>query len=514
MTCVRQDHLVAIEMARAERSLYVFARLLWRAVEPATDFVPGIAMQAVCEHLEAVARGDIRRLVINIPPGFCKSLLTNVFFPAWMWGPQRQPHLRFLSTSYSAMLTERDNERCMRVVRSPLYQALWGDVVEIEKTGVTKIGTNHTGWKLATSVGGVATGERADYVLIDDPNDIRTAESAVVRNATNMWLREVMPTRLNSPAKSAIICIQQRTHEEDATGTLLSVGGDYCHLMIPMHYDPDRHCETSIGWSDWREVEGELAWPERYPPETVAEMSRALGPYAVAGQFEQAPVPRGGGIILREWWQEWLPRESPPVEFVLASLDTAVKEKEESDYYALTVWAVWRDPDTSTPRLLLLNAWRQRAALHVICQRVVRTCRQLRVDRLLIEDKAHGWVCQQEIVRLTGGSRFGISMFDPRRYGDKMARLLSIQHLFAEGLVYAPVVEDEGGDVSFRQWAQDVIDEVSLFPRAAHDDLCDSTSQAIRHLRDIGFALRKEEHARSEASLMKMPVDRRPLYPV
>jgi predicted phage terminase large subunit-like protein len=225
-------------------------------------------------------------------------------------------------------------------------------------------------------------------------------------------------------------------------------------------------------------------------------------------------MPRGGGIIQRDWWQEWAPKESPPVEFVLASLDTAIKEKEESDYYALVVLAVWRDPDTGTPKILLLNAWRDRAPLHEIVDRVVQTCRKLRVDRLVIEDKANGWVAQKEIMKQAAGWKFGISMFDPRRYGDKMARLLSVQHLFAEGMIYAPVTEDASGTSNWREWAQMVIDETSNFPRAKHDDLVDALSQGLRYLRDIGFALSKVEHQRDENDLGMHKKKSAPLYPV
>ncbi len=284
--------------------------------------------------------------------------------------------------------------------------------------------------------------------------------------------------------------------------------------MLPMRYDPDRHCTTEIGFSDWRVEKDELLWPERFPLEVIQEYERTMGPYAVAGQLEQAPAPRGGGIIKREWWQEWPGKESPPVEFVVASLDTAVKEEESSDYYALTIWAVWRDPDTRSPRLLLLYAWRERAPLHLIVNRVVETCRKFKVDKLVIEDKAHGWAAHQEIMRMTAGWKFGIHMFDPRQYGDKTARLLSIQHLFAEGLVYAPVTTDEAGNVAFRAWADEVIQEISIFPRAAHDDLTDTVSMALRYLREIGFALRKEEYSRDEELISKFKPKSRALYPV
>lgn len=506
--------LLAAQKSLAERHLMDFVRLMWHVVEPSTDMVEGRVLEAICEHLEAVAEGRIHHLIINVPPGTMKSLITNVFFPAWIWGPFQWPAARFLTAAYSAALTERDNERCARVMKSPLYRLLWGDIVQLERDGMAKITTRQTGWKFASSTRGTITGERGDFILIDDANDPNSVESRDVRLKAVTWIREIMPTRLNDPATGRIVNIQQRTHEEDATGTLLDMWDAYDHLMLPMRYDPERHCTTSIGFSDWRKEADELLWPERFTLAVVIGYDK-MGPYAVASQMQQAPVPRGGGIIKRDWWRPWEAKESPPLDFVLASLDTAVKEKEQDDYYALTIWGVWHDPDDDSPRLILLNAWKRRGELHEIVNDVVASCRKLKVDQLVIEDKAHGWVAQQEIRRLSGKSwKFGIAMFDPTRYGDKMARLISVQHIFSEGLVFAPVAEDEFGNVNFRKWADEVIQEVSSFPKATHDDLTDTVSMAVRFLRDIGFVLNREEHREAEPVAMEHKSRQLALYDV
>jgi len=511
---IETDELAAIERCACEASLATFVQTFWSAVEPANKLVWGDIIDAVCVHLQSVTEGKTRRLIINVPPGCTKSLTTNVFWPAWEWGPRNMPHMRYISASYSVGLTERDNQRLLQVVLSPLYRYYWGDRFSITHQGVTKVQNDKTGWKLATSVGGIGTGERADRVLIDDANNVKDVESDAVRNSTNQWLTEVMPSRLNVPARSAIVNIQQRTHEEDATGTLLAGPEDWTHLMIPMRYDPGRRCETEIGWEDWRSEEGELAWPQRFPEREVKLLAATLGPYAESGQLQQSPSPRGGGIIRYEWWQEWEPKESPPASFILGSLDTAIKEGEQNDYYAVTYWIVWHDPETETPKMLMLYGWKERAPLSDICGRVVKDCRKLKVDRLVIEDKSHGWVAQQEIRKLMKGWKFSIFMFDPRRYGDKTARLLSVQHLFSEGLIYAPVADDGAGNITWRKWADPIITNVCSFPRVAHDDETDSVSMALRHLRDIGFALRKEEHSRSVYQRDVHKSRLLPLYPV
>ncbi len=228
------------ESQRYENSLIDFSEYVWPVVEPAIPFVKGWAIEAIAEHLEAVTFGQIRRLLINVPPGFTKSLLTDVFWPAWEWGPRNMPTLRYMCAAYSNHLTERDNMRCRNIVISDRYKRLWGNRFKISNEQFTKIkfANDRTGWKLATSVGGIGTGERADRVIIDDPNNPMEMESEAFRNTTNMWFTEVIPDRLNNPRESAIVIIQQRTHEDDVSGIALSREMGYTHLMSPWNTIP------------------------------------------------------------------------------------------------------------------------------------------------------------------------------------------------------------------------------------------------------------------------------------
>ncbi len=382
-----QSGIDELTSEQCERSLMDFIRHHWEFVNPGETFVEGWAIEAICDHLEAVADGDIRRLVISVCPGFMKSLSLNVFWPAWLWGPQNQPHKRFISASYSSSLTERDNDRLIQVIMSDRYQRLWGNRFSPSRTwGKQQVMNDKTGWKMATSVSGVGTGARADFLLIDDPNSVKEAESDVVRDETNRWFLEVMPSRLSDATTGAIIVIQQRTHDEDVTGIILKKELDYEHLMVPMEYEPSRHCITSIGWQDPRGTvdgdpysealpdgeryaqQGVLAFPERFPPKAVADLRRTLGPYSYAGQYQQFPVPRGGAIFREEWWRVWPPEDFPnpapgrkvqfpPFEYTVAALDSAFTEKEESDPSAMTVWGIWRatGKSKSSPRLVASN---------------------------------------------------------------------------------------------------------------------------------------------------------------
>lgn len=518
-----ERYLAFLDRQDAEDSLYEFIKMMWHIVEPARPFVDGWHIEAICEHLEAVSDGEIKRLLINVPPGCLKSIAVDVMFPAWEWGPRRKPSMRYLCASYSQELTVRDNDRFRGVVTSERYQSNWGDAFSITSLAKIKVANDKTGFKYATSVGGVGTGERGDRIICDDPNNVKEVESDTVRYSTNHWFREVLPNRLISLKDSAIIVIQQRTHAEDVSGVILTNELGYEHLMIPMEYDAQRRCKTSIGWEDPRTRDGEYMCPALFDREGYERTKREMTPYAVAGQYQQAPSPRGGNIIMRDWWQVYDPPETksgkmsfPPMEFILASLDTAYTEKQENDYSALTVWGVWRD-DNNLPKIMLMDAWKKRLSLHGapplpgvpkgqekemwgLVEWVAHSCQRWKVDTLLIEDKAAGHSVAQEIRRLYLDNDWGTRLVTPK--GDKVARLHSVAHLWSEGVVYAPE----------RQYAEMVINEMCSFPRSAHDDLTDSASQALRWMRDSGIALRRDEGARDYARRNAIPQRHEPLY--
>lgn len=528
------------QQERCESNLIDFAEYVWPVVEPAIPFIRGWVLEAIADHLQAVTEGYIKRLLINVPPGFTKSLMTDVFWPAWEWGPRNKPWLRYMCASYSNHLTERDNMRCRNIVVSDRYKKLWGSRFNISNEQFTKVkfANDKTGWKLATSVAGVGTGERADRVIIDDANNPIEMESQVVRDNINLWFTEVIPDRLNSQKDSAIVVIQQRTHEDDVSGTALKREMGYVHLCIPMRYEPVKHVngwtedklgrqaiETFVGdladdipsellfWEDPRIKQDELAWVERFPAQICNDLERDKGPYAWAGQYQQDPVPRGGSIIKRDYWQNWKDMKFPNFEYLLGSLDTAHTAKEENDPSALTIWGLFRD-DYGNPKVMLVYAWEGWLEFHDLVSRVIDTCTvspinkgiaAFPVDKLLIEAKANGQSVGHELHRLFRGTgKLSIELIDPKKYGDKVARVHSIEHMFADEMIYAPD----------REWAEKVIKQVSMFPRGSHDDYVDSMSQALRYLRDCGFALRREEQSVVDAEEMAYHSPAVSLYPV
>jgi len=525
-----------LEAKAYEGDLISFVRYVWPIVEPAIPFVEGWALSAIADHLQAVTRGEIRRLLINVPPGFSKSLLTDVFWPAWEWGPQNHPSYRYVCASYSNHLTERDNMRCRNVVMNERYQRLWGNRFRISNEQFTKVkfANDKTGWKLATSTGGIGVGERGDRFIIDDANNTMLMESEAVRYTTNMWFTEVVPDRLNNPKESAIVVIQQRLHEEDVSGVALDRDLGYTHLCIPMEYvphgfvngydadgkirtfdtwDPEAEKPVKLFWKDPRTVEDEPAWPERFGPEQINEIRNAKGPYAWAGQYQQTPEVRGGSIIRRDYWTNWEEEKYPDLEYILASVDTAYTEKQENDASALTVWGMFRDANQN-PKIIMLYAWQEKLEIHKLVQRIIDTCTvdkrpithpRFQVDKLLIEAKASGLSVSQEIRRIIGfNGLFGIDLINPTKQGDKVARAHSVLHLFSDGMIYAPI----------RKWSDEVINQCAVFPKGSKDDLVDSTTMALRYLRDHGFALRREEHEFDVEEELRYKSRLEPLYPV
>ena len=534
--------------------LIAFVRYYWHVLEPETPLVDGWPLWAMCEHLEAVTFGELTRLLINVPPGFMKSLLVDVFWPAWEWGPMGMTSLRYVSFSYSASLTERDNGRFRDLVTSVEYQQLYGlrkiDDKSNETSGVRlrnkttlKVMNTKTGWKLASSVGGVGTGERGDRIVIDDPHNVKESESETVREETVRWFREAISNRFNSLDSGALIIIMQRVHEDDVSGVILNAdsGFYYCHLMIPWTFnsallfdDDGKVSANDIGWIDPRfdpddpeANDGEPAWPERFSDTAMARTFAEVGPYATAGQYEQSPAPRGGGIILREYWQLWEAPDGkfPPLDYVWASLDGAYTEKEENDPSGFTVWGTFLHPVIKKQRIILLHAWRKHLKFSGkridrepnetteryrrrtmpewgLVEWVADTCRRFKVDKLMIEAKASGISAAHELQNRYPNELWSTQLCPV--VGDKYARMLAVQPTFSQEMIYAPA----------REWADLVIDELAVFPKGRFKDLSDSTSQAIKHARDIGIARTDAEVIEAELEGVRHKPKPKALYPV
>ena len=527
--------LADLDRADAEDSLAEFIRQSWHVIEPGQPYVHGWHIDFICEHLEAVTDGLVldngeyyNRLLINIPPGTMKSLVLNVFWPAWEWGPRNMPHLRYVCAAHKVEnLSSRDSRRMRILITSQWYQDRWGDRVSLSRDQNEKLNFVNSagGFRIATAITSL-TGIRGDRVIIDDPHSVDSAASETQREAEVTTFLEAIPSRLNNPISSAIIVIMQRLHEEDISGVILDKDLAYDHIMLPMRYDPGRAAPTMLGIVDPRSHEGELLFPARFPLNIVERDEKAMGSYATAGQFQQSPSPRGGGIIKVDQWQLWEPDAYPPFDYIIASLDTAYTEKTENDPSAMTVWGVFsggegvaqatrsvgssgimgaveRTYTQEHPKVMLMHAWTERLELHKLVEKVRETANRMRVDKILIENKASGHSVAQEIRRVYGHEDFSVQLIDPKGH-DKISRLYSVQHLFEGGLIYAPN----------RSWADMTINQTANFPKGKHDDLVDTVSMALRHLRDTGsLVLGAEWTADLDQSRLHSGAPPAPLYP-
>jgi predicted phage terminase large subunit-like protein len=282
-------------------SLAGFVREAWAVLEPAAPYIHGWHIDAICAHLEAITLGRMTpRLLINVPPGTMKSLLVSVLWPAWEWGPCGLPAMRYVATSYSEKFVKRDSRRMRDLVSSEWYRSLWPEI-ELSRAGEISFANTRTGFREGMAFGSL-TGARGDRVIIDDPHSTETAESEAERETTTRIFRESVPTRVNNPERSAIVVVMQRLHEKDVSGVIERLGLPYERLILPMEFEPERRCRTSLGFEDPRTYAGELLFPERFPRDVVERDKVPMGSYAVAGQFQQRPTPREGGLFKREWF--------------------------------------------------------------------------------------------------------------------------------------------------------------------------------------------------------------------
>jgi predicted phage terminase large subunit-like protein len=298
-----------VEAIRARCStLAGFVREAWHVLEPNTPIVWNWHLDALCAHLEAVTEGRINRLLVNVPPGSSKSLLVSVMWQAWEWGPRGLRSMRYLATAFNDGPVKRDTRKCRDLILSDWYRSLWPEVV-LTRTGETSFANSNTGTREGVSFGSL-TSQRGDRLIIDDPHSTETAESPAERQNTTRKFREGATNRLNDQERSAIVVIMQRLHDEDVSGTILKLGMGYVHLCLPMEFEPERRCVTPI-FTDPRTHDGDLLDPVRFGRETVEKLKRDMGSYAYAGQYQQRPTPREGGLFKRAWFEGKTIRQAP-----------------------------------------------------------------------------------------------------------------------------------------------------------------------------------------------------------
>ena len=479
-----------------ESSFYEFVKAAWSQIEGESRFIDNWHIEAICWHLEAVMSGEIKNIIINVPPRTGKSNLISIFWPAWCWAVD--PSLRFVYSSYSADLSKIHSIKCRRLIESHWYQERWGNKFQLMRDQNTTIHFSNTatGDRRATSTNSTTVGTGGNILICDDPNNAKDGESEVKRNATLNWWSSIWSTRKNIGQLQSMIVVQQRLHEQDITGYLLSKqdADKWVHLCLPMEYEKNRKTKTiklpkSNGkvWEDPRTKEGELLWEAGFDKEIVKDLKVQLGSYNYAGQYQQRPAPEEGGLIQRNWFKVWTKEETPVIKYMLQSWDTALTEKTTSDYSACTTWGTFEDENKAI-NVILISAWRGKVIypklldrakrLRLNCQDIGKvplgTNKHNEPDRTIVEAKAAGHPLISDLI----AKNITAHAFNPGEYGDKTLRVNLVSSFIECGRVW--VLGDKDGNL--RADHEDVVAECIVFPKGYHDDYVDSMTQALLYL--------------------------------
>lgn len=442
-------------------------------------------LDAICAHLEAItfgtflAMGQRNRLLINVPPGSSKSLIASVFWNAWEWSytdeKGKHPYLshRFLCTSYNGDPVQRDTMKCRDLILSEWYQNNFPHVVLVSK-GDTRISNTGTGVRTGSAFGSL-TSKRGDRFILDDPHSTELAESDVERKNTTRKFREGALNRLNNQARSAIVCIMQRLHAQDISGVILNKLGGYIHLNLPMEFEPERKCVTPI-FEDPRTKLGELLDPIRFPREVVeAELKKGMGSYAWAGQYQQRPSPREGGMFKRAWFEGKIIRVAPQGTVWCRGWDLGGTEEEKRGDPTAGV-KLGRAPDGSWIIGHSIIEREEGAAIRKVIKATAEMDGKQCVISIPQDPGQAGKVQAKDFVSMLAGFICRTSV----ESGEKTVR--------AEPLS----VQCEAGNVYLLEgpWNEPYLDELCAFPGGTeHDDQVDASSRAFAQLLMRGTAV-------------------------
>ena len=448
----------------ATRSLKHFVSQAWNIVEPAYPFRSNWHIDAICDHLEALRKREIRQLIINIPPRCMKSLAASVFFPAWCW--TNEPSAKFVYASYAQTLSIRDSMKMRRVITSPWFQQNWPIKLEVDSNQKIKFENVATGYRIATSVEGIATGEGGDFVGCDDPHNVNEAESDVKRGSATTWWDETMSSRLNDPKTGCRFIIMQRVHEQDMTGHLKEKGG-WEHLCLPMEYDPKAKCVVEVtGFKDPRTEENELLWPEHIGTEEIDRLKRNMGPYAYNGQYQQNPVPRKGTMLDVDNI-DVRAEPSAPIKKEVRAWDKAGTEGGGARTAGVRVAILENGKICITDVVKFQHSAAKR-------EKAIKNTAEMDGKKIRIYIEQEGGSGGKESAEGTISNLAGFRAYHEPPRGDKAIR--------AEPL--AIQLDVSNVEVLARAWTSDYIEELRKFPVGKFKDQVDATSLGLKKITD------------------------------
>ena len=444
---------------KAQNNFLYFTKHIW------PEFIEGKHHKIISEKFDKLATGEIKRLIVNMPPRHTKSEFASTLLPAWMIG--REPKLKIIQTTHTGELAVRFGRKAKTLIDSPEYQEIFQTRLREDSQAAGRWETAQGGEYFAAGVGGAITGRGADLLIIDDPHSEQDAMNMTALERAYEWYTSGPRQRLQPGGK--IVCVMTRWNTKDLTGILLK--------------------NQSEPKSDqWDIVEfpaimpsGKPVWPEYWKLDELESVKASLSLGKWNAQWMQNPTSEEGAILKREWWNNWDKDYIPRLDHVIQSYDTAFMKKESADFSAITTWGIFRLNEDGPPQMILLDAIKERLEFPDLRRLAKEQYDYWEPETVLIESKASGLPLTYELRNM------GIPVvnFTPSKGNDKHTRVNSVAPLFESGKIWAPLD---------KQFAQEVVEECAAFPYGDHDDLVDSTTQAVMRFRQGGLISHPEDY--------------------
>ena len=447
-------HLLKKQKEKQEKiknDFMAFVKEMW------PEFIEGRHHTEIADKFNKIAQGKIKRLIINMPPRHTKSEFASFLLPSWMVG--RKADLKIIQTTHTTELALRFGRKAKTLIDSPEYQRIFQTRLREDSQAAGKWETEQGGEYYAAGVGSAITGRGADLLIIDDPHSEQDAMNPEALERAYEWYTSGPRQRLQPGG--AIVVVMTRWSQKDLTGALIN-------------------SQKNIKADKWDIVEfpaimpsGKPIWPEYWKKQELEGVKASLSVGKWNAQWMQNPTSEEGSIIKREWWKTWDKPSIPPLQHIIQSYDTAFSKKETADYSAITTWGVFYPNEDSAANLILLDAHKERLEFPELRKEALEQYKYWNPDTVIIEAKASGQPLTYELRKI------GIPVinFTPSKGQDKYSRVNAVAPMFESGMIWAP---DE-------EFADEVIEECASFPYGDHDDLVDSTTQALMRFRQAGF---------------------------
>jgi len=455
-TLVKYDDLKKRD--KIQNDFMFFVKHVW------PEFVEGSHHKKIAEKFNRIAKGELKRVIINMPPRHTKSEFSSFLLPAWMIG--RNPKLKIIQSTHTTELAVRFGRKAKTLMDSEEYKQIFDTRLREDSQAAGKWETQQGGEYFAAGVGSAITGRGADLLIIDDPHSEQDALNVDALERAYEWYTSGPRQRLQPGG--TIVLVMTRWNTKDLTGKLVNA-------------------QKEPKSDQWEIIEfpaimpsGEPVWPEFWKLEELEGVKASLSLPKWNAQWMQNPTSEEGALIKREWWKKW-EGDVPALHHVIQSYDTAFMKKETADYSAITTWGVFYKNEDSGPQLILLDALKERLEFPELRRVALEQYKYWNPETVIIEGKASGLPLTYELRKM------GIPVinFTPSKGNDKHTRVNSVAPLFESGCIWAPTDQ---------QFAQEVIEECAAFPYGDHDDLVDSMTQAVMRFRQGGFLEHPEDY--------------------